>query len=395
MPSYTRSIWLLAMAAVLALSGTLGAQGVPAAGAGSLTPNGQSSAALASNLPGPDADSIISPDDVLDINVMDVPELSRQYRVSPNGKVVLPLLPQPLMAADMKVTDFSDLLAMQLREAGLVTNPHIVVSITSSRMKSVAITGAVKMPQIYPVFGRTTLLDILSQCQGLSDDASNSAVITRGEIGMKAAAGSSQLSVVSYQSQKKAGPAAGDGGATLKTADSTQQSAVSQQNGNQQSAAGDSQPAFPPERTITVDLKKLMESGDPAYNVDIYPGDRVTVPRAGVVYVVGAVNKPGGFPVRSAGDGMTVLQAVAMAEDIKSTAQRSKAMVIRVDPNSAGGHKQVPLDLKKILAGKAEDPVLQANDILFVPDSQGAKALRHGAESAIAIVSGMAMYGRF
>jgi polysaccharide export outer membrane protein len=290
-------------------------------------------------LPGPNSDLTISPDDVLDISILDVPELSRQYRVAPDGTVVLSLLPEPIKAAGTKVTDFANVVAGELRERGLVSHPHVSVSIAVSRLKAVAVTGAVKMPQIYPVFGRTTLLDILSQAQGLTDDASSIAVISRGEIGMQAT---------------------------------------------------DSAP-----NVLTVDLKKLLETGDPAYNVDVYPGDRVTVPRAGIVYVVGAVNKPGGFPIRSTGDGITVLQAVALAQDLKSTAVRNKAAIIRVDLDSPGGRKQLPLDLKEILSGKAQDPVLQANDILFVPDSQGAKAFRRGLEAALQTATGLAIYGRF
>jgi polysaccharide export outer membrane protein len=293
----------------------------------------------AAALPGPDSDVTISPDDVLDIYVLDVPELSRQYRVSPSGTVLLPLLDQPLTAAGIKVTTFAELMAQELRNRGLISNPHITVSITSSRLKAVAVTGAVKNPQIYPVFGRTTLLDILSQVQGLADDASSVAVISRGEVGLH--------------------------------------------------ATNSAQPVE------TVDLKKLLETGNPDYNVDIYPGDRVTVPRAGIVYVAGAVVKPGGFPIRSTGEGMTVLQAIALAEDTKSTAVRSKAAIIRVDPGSPGGRKQLPLDLKQILAGKTPDPVLQANDILFVPDSQGAKAFRRGIEAALQTVTGLAIYRGF
>lgn len=279
--------------------------------------------------------SIISPDDLLDIYVLDVAELSRQYRVSPGGTVQLPLLAEPLPAADMTVDKFSELLESRLHNAGLVTSPHVTVSIVSSRLKSVAIAGAVKKPQIYTVFGRTTLLDLLSQAEGLDQDASNLAIITRGEVGIR---------------------------------------------------------AQPGERSQTVDLKKLLESGDPGYNVDIYPGDRITVPRAGVVYVVGAVNKPGGFAIRSTGEGLTVLQAIALAEDLKSTAMRDRTLLIRTDASAANGRKQISLDLKKILGGKSEDPVLQAGDILFVPDNQSAKAFRRSIEAAISMTSSIAIY---
>ena len=284
-------------------------------------------------------DSVISPDDVLDVYVMDVAELSRQYRVSPTGKVVLPLLPSPVDAAGLTLTEFSNSLSKQLRDNGLVSAPHIVATISTSRVKSVSITGAVKMPQIYPVFARTTLLDVLSQAQGLSDDASNVAVVSRGEIGA---------------------------GATT-----------------------------PAERVQTVNLKRLLESGDPAYNIDIYPGDRVTVPHAGVVYVVGAVHKPGGFVIRAPDNGMTVIQAIAMAEDAKSTAIRSKAMIIRADSSQPDGHRRVPLDLDSILAGKQPDMLLLADDILFVPDSAAKRAFQRSMEAAVQVATGLAIYGRY
>ena len=286
-----------------------------------------------------DSDSLISPDDVLDVYVMDVGELSRQYRVSPDGNVVLPLLSEPVKAAGLTPTQFSGELSKELRAKGLVSDPHIVVTILSSRLKSVAITGAVHQPQIYPVFGKTTLIDLLSQAQGLSDDASNLAVISRGDLGA------------------------------------------------QETNATD--------RVITVDLKKLLQTGDPKYNIEIYPGDRVTVPHAGVVYVVGAVNKPGGFVIRAPDNGMTVLQAVAMAEDTKGTAIRDKAVIIRPNSAQADGHEQIPLNLNQILAGKQPDKLLHADDILFIPDSTAKKAFRRGLEAAIQTATGLAIYGRF
>src|SRR5664280_1906012 len=178
------SLWLLISTLLTACTG-VNAQSITTTSALSKPQSPGTATAVAGSSQGY-ADSIISADDVLEVYVMDVPELSRQYRVSPSGNIDLPLLPSPLQAAGLTPSQLSDALAKQLRERGLVTNPHIVVTIVSSRVKAVSITGAVKMPQIYPVFGRTTLLDVLSQSQGLSDDASNVAVITRGDIGAQA-----------------------------------------------------------------------------------------------------------------------------------------------------------------------------------------------------------------
>lgn len=331
---------LMCVLAAFTLVLTANAQNSRTAAAPGAPPNLESWRMGTSPLPGPGGEVAISPDDVLEIYVMDVAELSRQYRVSYAGTVMLPLLPEPLIAQGMPAGAFANVVAAQLREHGLVTNAKVTVSIVSSRLSSVAITGSVKKPQIYQVFGRTTLLDVLSQAEGLDQDASSLAVITRGEMG--AAQNSDESGLVE-----------------------------------------------------TVDLKKLLESGDPRRNIAIYPGDRVTVPRAGIVYVVGAVNKPGGYPIRSSSAGMSVLQAIAFAEDIKTTAKRDKAVILRPDPDVPTGRKQVPLHLKDILGGKTPDPVLQANDILFIPDSQATKALKRGVEAVLQTATGLAIYGRF
>lgn len=334
--AHRRIVFMLLSLIMLAGLSSVGNAQATRPGSSTATAPGGDTARIV-GLPGVSDETIISPDDVLDIYVMDVAELSRQYRVSPSGTVVLPLLERPLQAAGLKAIDFADLIAKQLRDQGLVSRASVTVSIVASRLQSVAVTGAVKMPQIYPVFGHTTLLDILAQAQGLSDDASNIAVISRGKIGVE-----------------------------VRTALR--------------------------ERSETVDLIKLFQSGDPSYNPELYPGDRVIVPRAGIVYVVGAVTKPGGYAIKNASNGMSVLQAVAFAEGQKSTAKRDKTVVIRRDPEAPEGRKRLELDLKKIMEGKAEDPMLMANDILYIPDSQAAKALRRGAEAAIAAATGVAIY---
>jgi len=90
---------------------------------------------------------------------VDVPELSRQYRVNGNGTVTFPILSTPVTAAGLTLSQFSGQLTNDLKTAGLVSDPHINTSVNQSRLHSVAITGAVKKPQIYSVFSQTTLLE--------------------------------------------------------------------------------------------------------------------------------------------------------------------------------------------------------------------------------------------
>jgi polysaccharide export outer membrane protein len=336
----TRVILVIGVVLVMAHT-SLFAQAVPPAA------DARTSLATTSS-PGDTDQYLIGVDDVLQVFILDVAELSGQYRVGANGKVTLPVLTEPVAAAGLTLAQFSDSLAKDLKAAGLVSDPHVSTSVTQSRLHAVAIAGAVKTPQIYPLFSQTTLLDLLSQAQGLEDDAGSTAIVRRGDIAMRALEADNHASFTPEQREAQ--------------------------------------------QTVVIDLKRLLESSNSQLNVAIYPGDRVTIPRAGVVYVVGAVNKPGGFTMKSNGHGITVLQALALAENTKSTALSNQTVIIRPDPHSPNGHQQIPVELKKVLDGKRLDPILLADDILFVPDSSAKKAFRRGFDAVVQVTTGVAIY---
>jgi polysaccharide export outer membrane protein len=260
--------------------------------------------------------------------------------------ILVPLLTKPISAAGLTPTQLAQVIGDQLRTAGMVDHPQVTIQVKDSRLHSVAIAGAVKKPQIYPILGKTTLLDALSQAEGLANDAGNTAIITRGDIALRAL-----------------GPAQG----------------IDEDNDKLMATAN---PLLNP-RTVTVDLNRLLEDGDASLNYDLYPGDRVTVQRAGIVYVVGAVNRAGGFVLKDDREQMTVLKALALAEFVTSTAKTKKTIIIRKSSAAAGGTLEIPVELNKIIDGKAKDRLLLANDILFIPDSASKRALHRASEAAI------------
>ena len=294
-------------------------------------------------------ETLIYPDDLLFIQVFDVEQMTHEYRVSATGTLLFPLLADPVRVAGLTPQQSAEVISKKCKEAGVLTHPHITVTIRESRVHAVAITGAVKNPQIYPVFGRITLLDILSQGGGVAEDAGSSVTITRGEISRRALASEA-------------------GGAV---------------------EAGKS-PSVP--GTLSINLQRLLETGDPSLNVDVYPGDRVTVQRAGVVYVLGAVNKAGGFVLTEERQNMTVLKAIALAEDLKSSAKSRKAMILRSNSSAPGGREQIPVDLHAMLRGQSPDRPLQTNDILFVPDSTALRALREAGQVGLTSLGWAASY---
>jgi polysaccharide export outer membrane protein len=143
-------------------------------------------------------------------------------------------------------------------------------------------------------------------------------------------------------------------------------------------------------QTITVDLWDLLNSPIPKDNIMVRGGDVVTVPRAGIFYVVGAVTRPGGFILSNDAEQMTALKALALAAGVTSTSKANEAVIVRKDP-ATGISKEIPVNLKKLLERKGPDAKMQANDILFVPDSARKHALHRATDVIIALTSGLAL----
>jgi protein involved in polysaccharide export with SLBB domain len=80
---------------------------------------------------------------------------------------------------------------------------------------------------------------------------------------------------------------------------------------------------------------------------------------------------------------MTVLKAIALAGDLKSTAKAKKAVILRPSASAPGGREEIPVNLYAMLKGHAPDKPLRSNDIMFVPDSNALKAL-HATAQAVA-----------
>ena len=119
-------------------------------------------------------------------------------------------------------------------------------------------------------------------------------------------------------------------------------------------------------------------------NVQLYPGDKVIIPRAGLVYVLGDVGRPGGFVMENDGK-ITLLQALAMAGGTTHTSSMGGSRLLR---KGTSGYSDIPMDLGKMLKGHAADVQLQAEDILYVPGSTMKSAFTRAAPAILAAASG-------
>ena len=109
-------------------------------------------------------------------------------------------------------------------------------------------------------------------------------------------------------------------------------------------------------------------------NVEVLPGDTIVVPAAPIVYVLGEVIKPGGYILNST-TGVSLVRVVAAAGGPTRLASTGGTKMLRRTPD---GLQQVPVKLKDILKAKAPDIPVQADDIIYVPNSRLKTVLNTG-----------------
>ena len=120
----------------------------------------------------------------------------------------------------------------------------------------------------------------------------------------------------------------------------------------------------------------------------VYPGDTVIVPKAAVVYVLGDVLKPGGYPINTNNSKMTVLQAIALAGYANHTATVGKSKLVRKTPT---GVEQIDLPVGEMQKGKTQDVALMPDDVVYVPFSFMRNVMVNGS-SILASATSAAIY---
>ena len=310
----------------------------------------------------------IGPEDVLDINVFEAQEMNREVRVSASGEISLPLL-GAVRAAGLTPRELETTLQDLLHQK-YMKDPHIGVFVREMQSHPVSVMGAVRKPGIFQIRGSKTLLEILSLAEGLADDAGEEVIILRG-----------------------AGQNNAPGSLAQKENDVTESSPAMRLQEPDRAAAmgGDTgkSSAFS-QNMVRVNLKDLLDSTDPSHNPAVYPGDIVKVSRAGIVYVVGAVKRPGGFAMKT-NERISVLQAIALSEGLTRTASKTGARIIHTNEQN-GARTGTPIDLGKILTGKSPDPMLGPKDIVFVPDSAAKSTFSRGVDAAAQTLVGLMIF---
>jgi polysaccharide biosynthesis/export protein len=193
------------------------------------------------------------------------------------------------------------LIEQRLAEGNFIKNPHVSVYVKEYTTQGISIVGEVNKPGMYSALAAHRLLDLIQAAGGLTPRAGNRVIVDLHR-----------------------------------------------------------------DRTHPLSIPL---SNDPVQvakaNIELGPGDTVVVPKAGIVYVVGEVNKPGGFLIEE--NSISALRVLAMASGPTHLASLNGTKMVR---RTSQGLKEIPLPLKRILQAKAPDVTLQPEDIIYVPGSK-------------------------
>jgi len=262
----------------------------------------------------------IGPGDVLDIRIFNRPQLSRDaVRVEGAGVIRMPLIEGEIMAACKTEGELAKEIAS--RYLKFYKNPQVDVFIKEYHAREVALIGAVTDQGRYQLSRRMRLLELLTYAKGPSDKAGETVNIVRG----------SRPDICDAKSQ-----------------------------------SADDLGGF-----ISLRLNDTLR-GDEKANPYVQAGDIVTIPEAAQVYVVGNVYSPKPLPMK---EPISVSQAIAMAGGPLRDSKTDKVRIVRQTAGSSV-RSEIYVNLGAIARKQANDVMLQANDIVEVPESTGKSIIR-------------------
>jgi polysaccharide export outer membrane protein len=266
---------------------------------------------------------------------------SESLLIGPGDKLRVEVFDTPEMSQDVRVTDAGEIPLMfignvkvagvtpgeasraiedTLKSKQLMIHPQVTVSVVEYATQQVSVMGQVKNPGVFPVTAPVPVINILSSAGGLTDSADRNITIQRH---------------------------------------------------------GD------PRQTVKYFFSNNSDDALQT-SVMVYPGDIVVVPKAGIVYVLGDVARPGGYTMSDNNSQMTVLEAIAQAGGTNTSAVVSKTKLVR---RTATGITETPVPLSAMQKGKCSDFTLQANDVLFIPFSYMRHLATNGSQIAASAAS--------
>ncbi|MGA3127470.1 MAG: polysaccharide biosynthesis/export family protein [Candidatus Korobacteraceae bacterium] len=261
----------------------------------------------------------LAPGDLINIAVFGGDDFSGPHRLDIDGTITIPFVGR-VQISGRSVAEAQELIAGKLVQSELFTKPQVQVTIVEYTAPMVTILGEVASPGQYPLLAERKFVDVIALAGGLTPTAGNAIEIHRPE-------------------------GIGEHVIKFKYARGTSSSEVE--------------------------------------NITVKAGDVVQVGRAGIVYVLGAVNRPGGYLMQEDGK-LDAIQAIALAYGAATQAAVGDIRIIRRAPN--GEILQIPVPYRKSMKAQAAPIMLRAEDVVYVPPSK----LKTALLDSQSIISGLA-----
>jgi polysaccharide export outer membrane protein len=284
----------------------------------------------------------LGPGDLIRVDVLDLPELSsRDARIGVDGSVSLPHVGS-LRAEGLTTAALESSIDNKLSE--FMYDPRAAVTVVEQASRPVYVLGSVRQPGAQQMRGELRLLEALSLAGGLAENSGHALTLTR-------------------RLERGDLPLAG------ARTDAAQQYSI-----------------------VEIPLEPLITSSAPETNLLLMPDDVVSVMKADLVYVVGHVERAGGFVLEER-ETVTALKALALAGGLKAHAAPRRAKILRREAKDTEA-EEVPVDLKAILDGKVADVSLSPEDVLFVPKSGAKTVSAKAADTVLSTLSGILIWRR-
>lgn len=267
-------------------------------------------AATASAPPQDPGEYRIGPGDVLDFQLFDDAQLSREVKVRYDGQISLPLI-SDIKAAGLTRAELLESLNTAYQE--VFKKPHLALTVKDVTSRSFFILGDVQKPAEYPYTRPISVLEAFNLAGGprINTQAGDSFIGAQGRL--------AKAFIIRHVDGRR--------------------------------------------EVHEYDLSGVRNPGENPSDAPVLPGDTVYLPEGmNLVYVMGETAKPGVFPLV---EGMTVLQLLGLAggANEKTGRMRSVMLLHQVDAENT---EATLIDLRKAL-DTGFSPKLQPGDILYVP----------------------------
>ncbi|HEY3927057.1 MAG TPA: polysaccharide biosynthesis/export family protein [Candidatus Koribacter sp.] len=250
---------------------------------------------------------------MIDVRVFEEPDIDGSYRIDAQGNISVPLAGD-IHIESMTLREAESAISDKLVAEEILKAPHVVVNVDEFGAQNIVVLGEVNAPGRYPALEPRKLIDVLAQAGGQTTVAGNEVIVHRA--------------------------------------------------------------GKPDDVTETIHYKRSVND-QVALNTLIGPGDSVLVKRAGIVYVLGSVLRPGGYLMQESGD-LDVGQAIALALGTTPEAAVTRVRVLRKNPD--GSVSEIEGKYSKFADGKAFPLALQAEDVVFVPNNKLKSAFLTGRQ---------------